>query len=177
MVKKQNRGKDNLLADLEASIEKALEARMVDLAGALYRLQGSAQGWCDHADCGDCPLAPMMCVSSLDERVEELINAHHSNPVSQPTTSQSNLPSTDPAATSSPRDTSRLQKAMPEAIIKLYASRLHHQLGAAAPDYISEKIRSINSSIDPQKAKDWKRIRVALTAVVLEQKFESAGKH
>jgi len=177
MAKKQNREKDDLLADLEASITKALEARMVDLAGALYRLQGSAQGWCDHADCGDCPLAPMMCVSSLDERVEELISAHHNNSVSQPTPPQPDLPSTDPATASSPRDTSRPQRAMPQAIVKLYASRLHHQLGAGAPDYISEKIRSINSSIDPEKEKDWKRIRAALTTVVLEQKFGNTGKH
>lgn len=69
--------KDSLLADLEQSISKALDEKMVDLAGALYRLQGSAQAWCDDETCGECPLKPMQCVSRLEERVEELVEEHH----------------------------------------------------------------------------------------------------
>lgn len=69
--------KDALLSDLDKSIEKALDAKMSDLAGALYRLQGSAKGWCDQEDCGGCPLAPNTCVSGIEERVKELIEQHH----------------------------------------------------------------------------------------------------
>lgn len=71
--------KDSLLADLEQSISKALEEKMTDLAGALFRLHASAQGWCDDETCGDCALKPMQCVSRLEERVEELIAEYHSS--------------------------------------------------------------------------------------------------
>jgi hypothetical protein len=165
--------KDDLLADLEASIEKALEARMVDLAGALYRLQGSARGWCDHSDCSDCPLAPMMCVTALDDRVHELIKVHHQKHEALQTSTELPCPAEDP--TDTPVSTEPLPEnsatPMADATIKLYASRLHHQLGSNAPAYVSKKIRSIDPRLDPERAKGWKRIRAALTSVALDQKF------
>ncbi|MEX0297768.1 MAG: hypothetical protein AB3N28_01765 [Kordiimonas sp.] len=84
MASNPNIKKDALLADLNESIEKALEERMPDLAGALYRLQGSAKGWCDLEDCGGCPLAPLMCVNGIEDRVCELIEEHHAAKIQAP---------------------------------------------------------------------------------------------
>ena len=69
--------KDELLSDMDISIEKAMEARMADLVGALLRLNASAHDWCDQSDCGPCPLAIMRCQRDMDERVDELIQAFH----------------------------------------------------------------------------------------------------
>ncbi|MFC3050432.1 hypothetical protein [Kordiimonas pumila] len=69
----------DLLKDIKQSIERAFDADMVDLAGALLRLQASTQGWCELADCGPCPLGPMMCLHDRDERVGALIQRHHNN--------------------------------------------------------------------------------------------------
>tara|TARA_R110002096_G_scaffold116168_2_gene251802 strand:- start:262 stop:765 length:504 start_codon:yes stop_codon:yes gene_type:complete len=79
MVSHSDKKNDVLLADLEESINRALEKRMPDLAGALYRLQGSAKGWCDLEDCGGCPLAPLMCINGMEERVSKLIEAYHAS--------------------------------------------------------------------------------------------------
>lgn len=87
---------DALLADLDVSIKKALDAHMYDLAGALYRLQGSARGWCEMEDCGNCPLAPHMCVSNIEERVKELADAHHR---AKEKGTIADLPETTPLAT------------------------------------------------------------------------------
>ncbi len=159
-----SREKDDLLIDIKASIEKALDARMTDLAGALYRLQGSTSGWCDHADCGPCPLAPLKCVTQLDERVNELITKHHhakgtEKPENTKKVEDNSLE--EASAANSPKG------ELSETEIKLYAYRLHHQLGDRAPDYISKKLRSINPMQEPTKVKDWNRIRAELTNVVL----------
>ncbi|MBL4837316.1 MAG: hypothetical protein JKY34_07035 [Kordiimonadaceae bacterium] len=69
--------RDDLISDLEHSIEKALDGRINDLAGALFRLQGSVKGWCAEADCGKCALAPLMCINGMEERVTLLITQHH----------------------------------------------------------------------------------------------------
>jgi len=69
--------KDELLADMEQSIRRAMDARMNDLTGALLRLNGSARGWCELSDCGECPLAPMMCMNGMEERVDILIKQFH----------------------------------------------------------------------------------------------------
>ncbi|MBV1900894.1 MAG: hypothetical protein KUG56_04395 [Kordiimonadaceae bacterium] len=71
--------RDDLISDLEHSIEKALDGRINDLAGALFRLQGSVNGWCGEADCGQCALAPLMCINGMEERVSMLITQHHAN--------------------------------------------------------------------------------------------------
>lgn len=168
----KNREKDDLLADLEASIEKALDAKLVDLAGALYRLQGSAHGWCDHADCGDCPLAPMMCVSALEERVNDLIEDHHRNKCESPSKPESLKADNINSNFGRVAQVTLRASPMSDASIKLYASRLHHQLGSSAPAYVIERIRAIDSSDHPLEAKDWQRIRMELTKVALHQKFE-----
>ncbi|MCK0069182.1 hypothetical protein [Kordiimonas laminariae] len=66
-----------LLEDLDRSIEKALDAKLTDITGALLRLKASTVGWCDQPNCGKCPLAPLQCTSGLEAKVQELINEHH----------------------------------------------------------------------------------------------------
>ena len=75
--------KTDLLADLEQSIERALDEEMVDLAGALFRLQASTRNWCDSPQCVHCPLAPMTCINGLEERVQQLIKEHHAKKQAQ----------------------------------------------------------------------------------------------
>lgn len=69
--------KDELLADMEQSIERAMDEHMADLAGALMRLNASARGWCDKPDCDGCPLAVLMCQTDMEKRVNQLIREHH----------------------------------------------------------------------------------------------------
>lgn len=66
-----------LLEDLDRSIEKALDAKLNDITGALLRLKASTKGWCEQPDCGKCPLGPLQCITGLDERVQHLIDEHH----------------------------------------------------------------------------------------------------
>ncbi len=69
--------KRDLLEDLDISLEKALDAKMPDIVGALIRIKASTIGWCDQLDCGECSLAPLQCNYRLEERVAELIELHH----------------------------------------------------------------------------------------------------
>lgn len=174
MVVINNREKDDLLADLEASIEKALDARLNELVGALIRLQGSAHGWCGLSDCGGCALAPMKCISELDESVDTLVQAHHKAKSSpKPQERRPVHPSSPPEPTPIARNQTG---SMTDTTIKRYASRIHRQLGSVATDFVTNKMKSIDAAAEPQKAKDWRRIRSALTTYALDQKFRTASK-
>jgi len=62
--------------ELDLAIEKALDNRQLSLLGALYRIQGSSQGWCSDDACGLCPLAQRRCADGLEERLKEILEAH-----------------------------------------------------------------------------------------------------
>lgn len=125
-TEKQN---DALLTDLDESIEKALDERMPDLAGALFRLQGSAKGWCNLEDCGGCRLAPLMCVNGIEERVAQLIENHHVLK-QQARKRFPHLKRLKPSALSSPTPVRRRLSSIPVAA---YFDRLQ--------DILSEKMR------------------------------------
>jgi len=69
----QSWGKNDLLSDLDTSIDNALREGMIDLSCALIRLKASTLKWCDRQDCGDCLLAPMRCITDPDEATAGLI--------------------------------------------------------------------------------------------------------
>jgi len=111
---------DALLCDLDMSIEKALDTHLHDLAGALYRIQGSAKGWCELEDCGPCPLAPHMCINDLDGRVKLLAAEHHA--LKRPHGTQA------ASATIHYKKKSPMQSDAPSMPVSTYFSELHTAL-------------------------------------------------
>ena len=162
--------REDLIADLDISLKKALDAREVDLAGALYRLQGSVKGWCDQSDCGGCALAPHRCSTKLEETVEQLIDEHHTKKRAQATKDKPEPSAAKEenasAATPSP--------AVNTMSVKLTASRLHHQLGGGAVDFVSEKIRSICPAESPERVRGWQQVKAALHIGDDEKKFRAS---
>jgi len=157
--------KDDLLADLELSIKKALDARTVELTGALFRLQGSANGWCNLPDCGNCALAPHKCITDLEKTVEQRIEEHHAQDQA------TNYIHTN-SATIEGRHLNghRLSPVfLTNAKATLMASRLYRQLGNGAIDFVAEKIRSISPTKSPNGIKRWKRIEAAMHAVAIKK--------
>jgi hypothetical protein len=155
MTTKKKWEKDDLLADLERSISKALEERMVDLAGALYRIQGSAKGWCDHSDCSCCPLAPMQCITNLENRVEQLIAEHHANQGK----GTAEKPATGCQAVTW---TQKPAAPMPDKMVRLYASRIRYRLGFEAAGFVKKRIRSLRPHACEVTLSDWQRISAAV---------------
>ncbi len=150
MASNPNLKNDALLADLNESIEKALEERMSDLAGALYRLQGSAKGWCDLEDCGGCPLSPQMCVNGIEDRVRELIEDHHASKpqASNSYTYREELPRR-------PRKSNRLRKKTVTTLpVGAYFERLQDRLTEKANQPKDNKTDDGNSGLKLR----WQRV-------------------
>jgi len=156
--------KNDLLEDLELSIKKALEARTAELAGALFRLQGSANGWCDLADCGNCALAPHKCITELDDTVEQLIDEYHTKKAATAQLAYE----TDPFQHEPYNEDKGHTSHKVDENTQLVASRLHHQLGGGAVDFVAEKIHSLSPVKNPEKVRRWQQVKAALLTHVDE---------
>jgi len=149
----------DLISDLELTIDKALDSRLNDLAGALYRLQGSANGWCDQEDCGDCPLAPLMCVNGMEERVSSLMTEYHEKKAAYLTK--------HPDAHKLPVKRKRIKRAKKALVAtppSSYFKQLNELLRRPSNDFIRSKLDSISSG----HRLSWKRVNAAFEASVMK---------
>lgn len=132
---------------------------MHDLAGALYRLQGSARGWCDREDCGPCPLAPHTCVSGIEERIDELMDKHHAQKRQGACATSLKTKLCKPSRqTQTPHQyDSAHKKALTSIPIDTYFNRLDTILSNPHSDIVTRKI----DKTSPKAKLPWQRVNRA----------------
>ena len=145
----------DLISDLEPTIDKALDGRLNVLAAALYRLQGSANGWCDQEDCGDCPLAPLMCVNGMEERVSALMEKYHER--------KTDYLAKHPDARKLPVKRKRVKRPQ-KTLIATPPSSYFNQLNELLRRSPNTFVRSTLDSTSSGHRLSWKRVNAAFEA-------------